>query len=114
MAGDLTVGCIEYRSGVVARVTCSLLGPKDKSLTIIGDEGVLTVPDVRNDVCPIYVRRIPPSRIRGGLERRVNNWRRMFRFPGFEADWHLWQKIPLIADVRRRLVGRSKPVDFSR
>src|SRR5258706_9626038 len=93
MAPDFTVGCIEYDEQVVARVTCSLLGPKDKSLTIMGDEGVLMVPDVRNDVCPIYLRRIPPRRIRGGIERRLNDWRRALRLPGFETYLHLWGNI---------------------
>jgi predicted dehydrogenase len=114
MAPDFTSGCIEYGDGVVARVTCSLLGPKDKSLTIIGDEGVLAVPDVRNDACPVYVRREPPGRIRGGIERRINNWKRLFRFPGFEPDWHLWQRYPLAIGARRHLVSRGKPVDFCR
>ena len=41
MAPDFTVGCIEYADGVVARVTCSLVAPRDKSLTVIGDDGVL-------------------------------------------------------------------------
>ena len=41
MAPDFTVGCIEYGDDVVARVTCSLVAPKDKSLTIIGDDGIL-------------------------------------------------------------------------
>ncbi len=50
MAPDFTVGCIEYGDGIVARLTCSLVAPKDKSLTIIGDGGVLSVPNVRNDV----------------------------------------------------------------
>ena len=50
MAPDFTVGCIEYGDNIVARLTCSLVAPKDKSLTIIGDGGVLSVPNVRNDV----------------------------------------------------------------
>jgi predicted dehydrogenase len=63
MAPGLTVGCIEYANNVVARVTCSLIAPKDKSLTIIGDHGVLCVPDVRNDICPVYVRRESPIQL---------------------------------------------------
>ena len=57
MAPDLTVGCIEYPDGVVARVTCSLIAPRDKSITIIGDDGILSVPDVRNDAGPVYFKR---------------------------------------------------------
>jgi predicted dehydrogenase len=114
MAPDFTVGCLEYANGVVARVTCSLVAPKDKSLTIIGDCGVLNVPDVRNDVCPIYLRKIPLSRWRGAVERRLNNWRRALRVVGSETDWHLWQKYPLNKKPPGRLVSPGKPVDFCR
>jgi predicted dehydrogenase len=114
MAPDFSVGCLEYANGVVARVTCSLVAPKDKSLTIIGDDGVLNVPNVRNDACPIYVRKIPQSRWRGAIEGRVNNWRRALRVVGSETDWHLWKTIPLKKRPPARLVSPGKPVDFCR
>jgi predicted dehydrogenase len=114
MAPDFTVGCIEYGNGVVARVTCSLVAPKDKSLTIIGDDGVLTIPDVRNDVCPVYLRRIPPDRWRGAIERRLNNWRRFLRLPGSEVDWHFWRRYPLVRKPVGRFVSRDKATDFCR
>jgi predicted dehydrogenase len=68
MAPDFTVGCIEYSEGVVARITCSLVAPKDRSLTIIGDQGILSVADVRDDLCPVYLQRTPPR----GRRRREN------------------------------------------
>jgi len=114
MAPDFTVGCLEYDNGVVARVTCSLVAPKDKSLTIIGDEGILRVADVRNDVCPIYVRKIPPTRWRDAIERRVNGLRRSLKLRGFETDWHLWQKYPIGKAGPGQFVSPGKPVDFCR
>jgi predicted dehydrogenase len=114
MAPDFTVGCIEYADTVVARVTCSLVAPKDKSLTVIGEDGVLQVADVRNDICPIYVRQIPPSRWRGALERRLNHWRRALRIPGSEIEHHLWQRYPLAGNSSGRFVSEGKPVDFCR
>src|SRR5262249_16683294 len=112
MAPDFTVGCIEYADGVVARVTCSLVGPKNKSLTIVGDGGIICVPDVRNDTCPVYVRRIPPSRIHGGIERRFNRLRRWLRLPGYETDWHFWSKYGFKRPASDRLISSDKPVDF--
>jgi predicted dehydrogenase len=114
MAPDFTVGCIEYTHGVMARVTCSLIGPEDKSLTIIGDDGVLTVPNVRNDASAIYVRRIPPARMQSGIERRLNNWRRSLRLPGSEINWHFWHKYPLGRKPLGSFVSGGKPVDFCR
>jgi predicted dehydrogenase len=112
MAPDFTVGCVEYPGGVVARVTCSLVAPRDKSLTIIGDDGVLSVANVRNDVCPVYVRSIPPSRWRAAVERRVNSLQR--RVPGRDREWHIWSRLPMTRKPPPRLLGGDKPVDFCR
>jgi predicted dehydrogenase len=114
MAPDFTVGCVEYGDGIVARVTCSLVAPKDKSLTIIGDDGVLQVADLRNDVCPVYIRRIPADRLHAAIERRVNRWRRALRWPGYETDWHVWTKYALGGKPQGRFVSRIKQVDFNR
>jgi hypothetical protein len=74
----------------------------------------LMVPDVRNYVCDIFVRRTPPGRVRGGIERYVNNLRHSFRLPGLEVDWHFWDRYPLIRKRSGSLVSESKPVDFCR
>jgi predicted dehydrogenase len=114
MAPDLTVGCIEYEDGVVARVTCSLVAPKDKSLTIIGDGGVLTVADVRNDCCAVYVRSSKPKRWQGAVERRVNSLRRTLRLGGHDREWLFWEKYPLVKAPKTKFVSKGKQVDFCR
>jgi len=111
MAPDFAAGCIEYRDGVLAQVTCSIVAPNEKSLTIVGDDGLLFVPNVRNDVCPVYVRSIPTSRLRAAAERRVNGLRAFF---GLEKDWHLWTRYPLARRRPARFAGAGKPVDFCR
>jgi predicted dehydrogenase len=71
---DFSVGTIEFASGVVARLTCSLVATHDHSLRIFGDAGVLSCEDtwmynapvtfLRNDV-PLkpgkQVVRVPPQ-----------------------------------------------------
>ena len=42
---DFTVACIRFRSGVTARLTCSIVAEHDHRLRIYGDNGVLTVDD---------------------------------------------------------------------
>jgi predicted dehydrogenase len=114
MAPDLTVGCIEYEDGVVARVTCSLVAPKDKSLTIIGDAGVLTVADVRNDRCAVYVRSSKLKRWQGAVELRVNSLRRTLHLGGYDREWLFWEKYPLVNAPKMKFASKGKPVDFSR
>lgn len=113
MAPDFTVGCIEYDGGIVARLTCSVVAPKDKSLTIIGDAGVLTVANVRNDVCPVYLRKLPATPSQAAIERRVNRLRKWVRANG-NRDWQRRRKLPLTRKPPAIFVSESKPVDFCR
>ncbi len=114
MAPDLTVGCIEYSDGVVARVTCSLIAPRNKSVTIIGDEGILTVPDVRNDAGPVYFEPASkPARVEG-LERCLNHWTKSFRDSWGIGEWHYRRVLRPTGPRPRRFVSDSKPVDFCR
>src|SRR5262249_56593049 len=77
MAPDFSVGCIEYGNGIVARVTCGLVAPLDKSLTIIGETGIIYTSTVRNEPNPVYVQHIPPRGRLASIERRIN------RVPGW-------------------------------
>ncbi len=54
-APDFTVACIEYVSGPVARLTCSILAPRDHSLRIIGDEGVLSIKECWDYGSPVLL-----------------------------------------------------------
>jgi predicted dehydrogenase len=111
MAPDFTLGCIEYRSGIVARITCGVVAPRDKSLTIIGDDGVLVVPDLRSDISPVYIRAIPSSRVTSAIERRVNRVRATM---GITREWCRWTKYPMVRKSTRRFASPGKLVDFCR
>jgi predicted dehydrogenase len=52
---DISVACITFESGVVVRLTCSLLGPHNHSMRIIGDNGILKVEECLNYSAPVYV-----------------------------------------------------------
>ncbi len=57
-APDLSVACIEFASGVVARLTCSILAPHDHSIRIIGDDGVLETDECWDYRSPVHSRRL--------------------------------------------------------
>src|SRR5207244_888747 len=119
MAPDFTVGCIEYDRGIVARVTCGLVAPKDKSLTIVGDDGVIFTANVRHDSAPVYVRKLPLERPFAGIERRlgpVQQWleSKLQVIPWSGRAWHLQRKYPPARKPSGRFVSRGKPVDFCR
>jgi len=79
MGADFTVSVLEFRSGVVARVTCDLVAPRtDRSMHFIGDKGTLTVEDVWAYDSAVYFTPIGrggdtiPQQLRRGLERKVD------------------------------------------
>ena len=65
---DFTSGCIQFASGVVARLTCSIIGPHDHSLRVFGDAGTLTVKEAWDFGSPVYLR--PWTRWSFRAERR--------------------------------------------
>jgi predicted dehydrogenase len=62
MAADFSVGCLSFRSGVTARLTCGLAAPRDRSLTIVGDEGLIVVRDLWDDRSPVHLNRFDGKR----------------------------------------------------
>lgn len=61
---DLTVACIQFQSGVVARLTCSIIAPHDHTLRVIGDDGILTTKDCWNYRSPVYSQQLVTLRRR--------------------------------------------------
>ncbi len=53
LASDFSVGCLSFASGVVGRMTCGLAAPRDRSLTIMGDAGMITVRDLWDNRSPV-------------------------------------------------------------
>jgi predicted dehydrogenase len=95
-APDFSVACITFRSGVVARLTCSIIAPHDHHLRVFGEDGVLWTDDTWQGRSPVYLRRF--LRIR----------RRMMLHP-------LKSRIPLLGThlPRPKYRGASH-IDFAR
>ncbi len=54
---DYTSGCIEFHSGVVARMTNSIIADHDHNLTITGDGGLIKVEDGWYYHCQVYTQK---------------------------------------------------------
>lgn len=116
MAPDFTVGCIEYADGVVARVTCGLVAPKEKSISVIGDDGVLFVGNVRNDAGPVMVRHAKLGRWQSAVANRMpwlNRWlEARISWPGWEGIFQ--KRYPLVRQRSGAVASAGKAVDFLR
>ena len=45
-AADFSCAMIEYPKGIVARLTCSIVAPKNHEIVIIGEKGIITIDDI--------------------------------------------------------------------
>ena len=50
---DFSVACLDFESGVVGRVTCSIAAPTDHRMRVIGNRGVLSVDTYRDYRAPV-------------------------------------------------------------
>lgn len=86
---DFSVGCIAFRSGVVARVTCSTIAAHNHRFRIIGDKGELMTDACWHDRAPVYLRRHDQLSLRAEsfpLVRRHALMRWLFGLDGRRSD----------------------------
>ena len=50
---DFSIAILKHESGVVSRVTSGIMAPKNRSLQVVGDKGVLSVEDTWDNYCPV-------------------------------------------------------------
>lgn len=67
VAPDYSAATLFFASGMVARLTCSIVAPHDHHLRVFGDRGVLEVGDCWDNRAPVRVRR------RRTIRRRLIN-----------------------------------------
>lgn len=95
-APDFSVACITFASGVVARLTCSIIAPHDHSLRIVGDEGILSTEDCWYYSSPVRIQRYLTIR----RKTMLVPWKRRY---------------PLVASKQKRYRYRgSQQMDFAR
>jgi predicted dehydrogenase len=54
---DFSVACLDFESGVVGRITCSIAVPYDHEMRIIGNRGIIHTNTYREYECPVYLER---------------------------------------------------------
>jgi predicted dehydrogenase len=104
VAPDFTVGTIEFASGTVARITCSIYGAHDHRLRIYGDAGVLSTAECWDYRSPVYLSR------RTSLGLRLEKRPMLARWLGVGP-----RSLSLVRGPRFRWGGRgANRMDFSR
>lgn len=115
---DLTVACITFKSGVVARLTSSWIAPDDHSIRIFGDTGVLTTKDIWKPRCPVHVVREKTIRI--GPKSVSLPWRENYPMVGprnarssaASVGFGMTSPRQIARSARARFLHLKKRVDF--
>lgn len=94
-APDFSVACVTFASGVVARITNSIVAPHDHAFRIIGDDGVLHTAESWSIEAPVYYR----SWLRVRRRLMLHPWRRRLRLQR--------------SDVHRPKSGGAQRMDFA-
>lgn len=68
---DLAIACIVFASGVVARLTCSIVGTYDHRIQIVGDEGLLSANECWHYAAPVYLERFSQMSLNARKARSV-------------------------------------------
>ena len=84
-AADFSVACIRFASGIVARITCSIIAPHDHALRVIGDNGVLSIGEIWHNGAPVKLHRFTDLSLRAesySWIARSSGWSRIFGLSG--------------------------------
>jgi Predicted dehydrogenases and related proteins len=106
---DISVACITFESGVVVRLTCSLLGPYNHSMRIIGDKGILKVEECLNYSAPVYVDKY--SRFKFRAERYPIAKRYPFIKGWFDPNYRVYPPVKKFSWMKRNARHRQ---DYAR
>lgn len=70
---DFSVACLDFESGVVGRLTCSIAAPTDHRMRIIGNRGMVSADTYRDYTCPVYLEPFRMTSLKGHNLRAVRN-----------------------------------------
>ncbi len=85
---DFSVGVLEFENNIVARLTCSIIAPHNRSMQIVGEESVLTVEDCWDYETKVYKQKTP-------IGRRLEHWPIVSNVLGLAPE-----KVPLVRSAR--------------
>jgi predicted dehydrogenase len=98
---DFSVAVIKFSSGVVARLTCSIVAPYDHRLRVIGDEGMVAVDECWQYNAPVKVERFSQLSLNARKSRTVRTTALTWPFFGVHG-----RKVKLVGGYRSNVGQR--------
>lgn len=105
---DYSVACLHFASGATARITCSVVAPRDHRMRIIGDAGEIWADSYRHYRSPVYWERFSKRTLDLRKLRFIRENPQIARIFGVGG-----RKIPLVRHWKSESVERDYQVNGS-
>ncbi|MEX2573018.1 MAG: Gfo/Idh/MocA family oxidoreductase, partial [Balneolaceae bacterium] len=106
---DFSVATIKFESGVVARLTCSIMAEHNHELKVYGDKGIIALDECWNYGSPVRVQYYDKRAMNGQKHPFVRRSPLLKRLYGLR-----WEKLPFVKepDPRSKWQGRRPTLYF--
>jgi len=72
---DFSVAVLTHESGVITRITCGIVGPMNRSIMVVGDDGYLEVEDIWDNQSPVKKLIYKELKLKAARKKIIaNNW----------------------------------------
>ncbi len=112
---DFSVACLDFEAGVSARITCSMIAPRDHRLRIVGEEGELCADSYDHDRSPVHLERFSSVSLTARKLRTLRTrprWGSVFGIGGRKLPLiHRWKSFAVETErgtsrtLKQRFVG---------
>lgn len=106
---DFSVACIHFKSGVVARLTCSIIASHDHSIRIIGSKGILATQDCWHYGSPVMLHKYSSIAFKAGGYPLIQNNAMLKKIFGLSH-----KKLPFVIKPQHRYLMKRDYMDFAR
>lgn len=71
---DYSVACLTFANGATARITCSVVAPRDHRMRVIGHDGEVYADSYRHYKSPVYLERYTKGSLSARKLRTLRSW----------------------------------------
>lgn len=105
---DYSVACLSFASGAAARITCSVVAPRDHTMRIIGDAGQVSSDGYRHYQSPVLLERFTKSSLNARKFATLRAWPSLARLFGVGG-----RKLELVRHWRSSAAKSSRTIKLS-
>lgn len=105
---DLSVACLTFANGASARITCSVVAPRDHRMRVIGTEGEVSTDSYRQYRSPVYLERYSKGSLSSRKLKTLRNSPMLGRLFGIGG-----RSLPLVRNWKSNAVEGDQAVRAS-